>query len=140
MPLYLEILITIIGFVAPAWADRRRLRLTTHRAFFLNRDGQPTGPEHYFITATNRSRSRDLTITHMWLATDPNVDIIDESLPVRLRPDERWETFVEVERLPIATREVAFSLARAQLSTDTVVSSTRNWNVRPVGTVPRRPR
>ena len=137
MPWYLDLIITAIGLVAPAWADRRRLRLTTHRAFFLTPDGQPSGPERYFVTATNLSRSRDLTITHVWFATMPEVHIVDQALPVRLRPEESWETPVELNRLPADVRDSAFNLARVRLSTRAIASSTRNWDVPPIGTVPR---
>ena len=130
----IELLVNLMGLIAPAWADRRRLRLTMHRARFL----KPPGPEAFFITATNLSRTRELTITHVWLATAPDIHIFnsDRPLPVRLRPDEPWETWIEVQLVPESQRTNLFNLARIRLSTGTIIASTMNTTVPPFGTVP----
>jgi len=132
-----EIFLSIVGLVAPRWADRRRVRVTTHRAWFLDGTGQAVGEEHLFVTITNLSRSRELTVTHVWFVTDPEAHIVDNALPRRLRPDDSWETAIGLSQLPEGVREDAFNLARARLSTGAVVSSTRNENVPAFGRVPR---
>jgi hypothetical protein len=80
--------------------DRRKLRLTVHRAFF------GTGQECFFINATNLSRDRKLEITHVWFDLDSQVHAMpaDRPLPKRLEPDETWETWIECERLESAQK------------------------------------
>jgi hypothetical protein len=48
-------------------------------------------PEHFYIEITNPSPKREITVTHIWFDTDPRHDVVDPDLPVRLRPDARWE-------------------------------------------------
>jgi hypothetical protein len=65
--------------------QRRRVRVRVHRGF---RTGSPA--QHFFVTVTNRSKSREIEITHVWFETTPRADVLnpDQPLPARLRPDE----------------------------------------------------
>ena len=132
----LEILKTVFGVLYPLYGDRRRLRLTVHRAFFSN-----TNRECYFVNATNLSKSRDVEITHVWFEGKRQVPIlqVDRPLPKRLKPDETWETWIEVERLTPDVLANVFILARARLSTGSIIKSKKNEDVPSTGTVPGGP-
>jgi hypothetical protein len=92
----------------------------------------------YFITVTNQSPVRDVELTHVWFASMPQVHVInpERPLPKRLRPDESWATWIEVETLPDGLRDRAFTLARVRLSTGRTVNSRLNKRVPPVGEIP----
>jgi hypothetical protein len=117
-------------------APTSMLRLTVHRAFFV-----PSGPECFFINATNLSRDCDLVVTHVWIATAPTVHVIrrERPLPKRLAPQETWETWIRVEDVPTGHRDAVFELGRARLSTGEVVHSRHNEGVPAYGTVPGGP-
>jgi hypothetical protein len=114
----------------------RKLRLTVHRAYFL-----PRGPECFFINATNLTKDSDLVVTHIWLATMPEIHVVreDRLLPKRLNPQETWETWIRVEEVPSVEADAVFNLARARLSTGDIVHSQRNDDVPQYGTVPGGP-
>ena len=56
-------------------------------------------PHYYFVKVVNISTSRDVVITHVWFVkADADVPVTNgtDPLPVRLRPDEGWEGWVNV--------------------------------------------
>jgi len=112
---------------------KQSVRVLCHRAFFL-----PNGPECYFINVTNLSLQRDAEVTHVWIESGNEIPVLNLSrpLPRRLRPEESWETWIEVERLPIPVREDAFKLARVRLSNGRIIKSKKNENVPIAGYVP----
>lgn len=116
-----------------AFVGRRRATLLVHHAYFAK-----SGKAYYFLNLTNRSSERDLEVTHIWFALDPEVHAHppDRSLPKRLKPDETWETWVEADRLPSGGGEILFKLGRARLSTGRVVKSRKNRDVPSQGAVP----
>ena len=122
----LEWLFKIIGL-------KQSVRVLCHRAFFL-----PNGPECYFINVTNLSPQRDAELTHVWIERGNKIHVLNPSrpLPQRLRPEETWETWIEVGRLPIPVREDAFKLARVRLSNGRIIKSKKNENVPTAGYVP----
>jgi len=134
--LFKNVIAWVVSPISNLYIRRRRLRLLVHRARFLI-----TGQECYFINGTNLSHDRDLEITHIWFDCAPRVYILqnDRPLPVRLRPDESWETWIELEKLPDSIRQNPYTLARARLSNGYIVKSRRNLNVPEVGTVPGGP-
>jgi hypothetical protein len=130
-------ILTPLEWMGVAFLGRRRLRLTVHRAFFL-----PSGPECFFINATNLSRDREIEVTHIWIDTQPEMTPVlnpQRPLPVRLRPDETWETWFPVAALPTTHHDQVFTLARARLSTGSVIRSRRNRSVLGTGIVPGGP-
>jgi hypothetical protein len=138
-----DVLSTIIGWILTplewarsAYIQRRRLRLTVHRAFFV-----ATELECFFINATNLSRDREVELTHIWFDTQPSIPVLNPQrpLPRRLRPDETWETWLPVAALPNTLHDQVFTLARARLSTGSVIRSRENRNVPEAGTVPGGP-
>src|SRR5437588_3430988 len=75
---------------------RRKVRVLVHAAFF-----QGSRVPYYFVNVTNLSRDRDVEVTHVWFDVDPPLPLTLSArpLPVRLRSDESWETWVELGKL-----------------------------------------
>ena len=121
----LEWLFKIVGL-------QQSLRVLCHRAVF-----SPTGPDCYFINVTNLSLQRDAEVTHVRIESGNQIPVLNPSrtLPRRLRPEETWETWIEVERLPMSIRQDAFRLARVRLSNGRIIKSKRNENVPSAGYV-----
>ena|SRR5262249_35733759 len=126
------IVFKILDAILPAFFNRRRLSVRVHRAFF------GTGEECFFVNLTNRSSKRDLEVTHVWFQTDRRqIQVLQAQrpLPVRLKPDQSWETWLPVTVLPEAFRPVALTLVRVRLSSGAVVMSNPNKNVPDYGAV-----
>ena len=118
---------------------RRQVRFLMHRATFL---ASPSTPECYFLNLTNLSRDREVEVTHIWVETatsDIHVLQPDRPLPVRLKPDESWETWIDVSNLPPDLGESVFKMGRARLSSGRVIKSRRNKKVPPFGAIPGGP-
>jgi hypothetical protein len=132
----LEALKAVLDPLGSLYGDRRIVRFTVHRAFF-----QRSGRECFFLNVANLSRNREIEITHLWFETLPPIPALepDRPLPKRLKPDESWETWIDVRRLPEASRNLAFQLGRLRLSSGTVIKSKKNRNCPPQGTVPGGP-
>jgi hypothetical protein len=115
----------------------RKVRVTVHVACF---ESQPLVPA-CFVNITNLSEDRDIVITHVWFEGPPRVFALhrDRPLPVRLKPDETWETWLEVSALAPACRCDPFRMARVRLSTDQVIDSVENVDVPERGFVPGGP-
>jgi len=126
-----EIVFKIVDAILPAFFNRRRLRVRVHRAFL------GTGEECFFVNLTNRSSKRDLEVTHVWFQTDRQIQVLQPQrpLPVRLKPDQSWETWLPVAALPQAFSPVALTLVRARLSSGAVIMSDPNTNVPDYGPV-----
>ena len=118
------------------WLERREkrteVRVRVHAAF-----GGPSGSLCYYVNVLNASPERDVTVTHVWFATEPRVDFVNpmRPLPTRIAPRDQWETWIEVARVPSAAPAV-YRLARAQLADDRVVESVERENVPPAGMIP----
>ena len=127
-------LLTPLGWLQSAVLDRRRARVTVHRACYL-----ANGQWAYFINVTNLSRNRDIEITHAWLDSVPQAHSLrpDRPLPKRLTPDEVWETWVYESEVPNDWRgERAFTAGRVRLSTGRILKSVKNKNVPGFGSIP----
>jgi hypothetical protein len=125
-----------------AWApsepkdDRRKVRVTVHVATF-----ESSLVTACFVNITNLSEDRDIVITHVWFEGTPRVFAVrkDRPLPVRLKPDETWETWVELSKLGSALRFDPFRMARVRLSTGQVIESVEGVDVPERGFVPGGP-
>jgi hypothetical protein len=115
---------------------RRHVRLTVHKAHFIE-----SGRECYFINVTNLSRNREIEVTHVWFDTVHQVHALerDRPLPKRFKPDETWETWVDVGRIPSELGESVYRLGRARLSTGAIIKSRKNVDVPHAGDVPGGP-
>ena len=131
-----DILKIIFEKTWPAFGDRRRIRLLVHRAFF-----PAAGRECFFINATNLSHNREIEITHIWFDCAPQIPALhpDRLLPKRLKPDETWETWVEIDKVPTELHETAYTRARARLSTGKIIKSEENTDVPDMGIIPGGP-
>lgn len=120
----------------PLSGTRRRVRLTVHRAVFTS-----NGLECFFINATNLSENQELEVTHVWLDTHPQIPVLqrDRPLPRRLKPNESWETWIEVSQVPADLHESIYTLARARLSHGQILKSKKNADVPETGEVPGGP-
>jgi hypothetical protein len=136
------VLLDLVKFLADKgfawWVDRRELRLRVHAGVFSG-STQPC----LFVTALNLSRSREIEITHVWFAVAPEVHLLrpERPLPNRLKPDESWETWVDVDALPksIELDDQIYKLARARLSTGDIVKSKEDDKIPSIGSVPGGP-
>lgn len=111
----------------------QKFQVLCHRAFIL-----PNGPECYFINITNLSPQRDAELTHIWMACDNEIHVLNPSrpLPRRLKPEESWETWIEVNKLPNSVQSNAFNLARVRLSNGKILKSKKNESVPSAGFIP----
>lgn len=153
----------IVGAIAGALASHarfRRIRVLTHRAWELPPDttslsrmsslstpvtatyspkpSAEPGPsgQRLYVKIINMSR-HDVEVTHVWLATEPEVDLIalDPPLPVRLRAEETHEVWFLLDDPPVDVE--LERLVRVRLSSGKTVRSRRNRTVPPVGGVAR---
>ena len=102
-----------------------------HRAFFQ----LPDAPECFFIKVTNLSSSREIEVTHIWFATEPRVEVLNQErrLPARLRLDETFDTWIPLSAVP-AVRHVG-SKVRVRLSSGKVIKSKLDKHIPPLGYV-----
>jgi len=123
---------TILDAILPAVFNRLRLRLRVHRAYFAE-----SGKECFVVTVTNRSFTRDLEVTDVWFQSDRQIPVLQPQrpLPVRLKPEECWETWLPVAALPQRVLQQALTLAYARLSNGAVVGSKPNTNIPNYGIV-----
>lgn len=124
---------TILDWLFKLLRLRQSVGVLCHQAVLL-----PAGPECYFINVTNLSPERDATITHVWMDCGTQISILNPSrpLPHRLKPEDTWETWIEINRLPLPFRNNAFECGRVRLSNGRVIKSKQNTTVPAVGYVP----
>lgn len=128
----LEIAYKVLDLLTGALFGARRLRVRVHIARFL-----PSDDMAVFVKVVNLSTSRDVEITHVWIASEPNVQIlnVDRPLPVRIKPDETWETWFPLRDTPAALIDKLFRLVRVQLSSGAIFKSKENKAVPEFGHV-----
>ncbi len=129
----IELAFKVLDALLPAFFNRRRLRVRVHRAVFVG-----SGQECFFVNLTNLSSTRELEVTHVWFQTDRQIPVMQPKrpLPVRLKPDQTWETWLPVVDVPEDFVPQALTLARARLSSGAVIASKPNTNVPDSGEVP----
>lgn len=132
-----DLIKTVLEKIWSAFGSRRNVQAMVHRAFFN------FGPECFFINVANLSKDREVEITHVWFDCVPTISVLqlDRLLPKRLKPDESWETWIEVNRIPSMVRESEdiYKLVRVRLSSGRVIKSRENVDVPDSGTVPGGP-
>lgn len=114
------------------------VRVRSHRAVFV---GSPEGSglDCIFITVVNLSINRDVEVTHAWFETPLGqvaATTIERPLPVRLKPQQIWETWVPISSLAPAPPENAESMARVRLSDGRIVKGKLDASVPDTGFVP----
>ena len=106
-----------------ALLNRRRIRVLVHRAFLEDRQ-----KEAFFITITNLTLDREIEITNIWFNSNPKVHVIrnDRVLPKKLKPNETWDTWLPVNKLPSAYHPYVFKMVRVRLSNGSLAYSEEN--------------
>ncbi len=112
---------------------RRRVTVLAHRAYFVG-----GSDEMCFVSVTNRSPTRPVTVTHVWFATTPEKDVLvpERPLPKTLGPDEVWATWCPTSTLPTGKTPVELLARVAITGSDRPIKSRANRHVRPVGYIP----
>ena len=107
-----------------AIADRRKVEAEVCRGAW-EASGKDVR-DCWFITLRNRS-DEELLVTRVWFECSPRADVDrrQRRLPKTLAPGEVWETWLEVEKLPIDARDRAHELVRISLATGTVIRPAR---------------
>src|SRR5947209_19690541 len=110
----------MLYILSSVFGGLRLVRVLVHLAQRL-----PAGEVAYFIKVVNLSTTRDVEVTHVWVVTTPEVPVLNPNrpLPVRLRPDETWETWVPWQYLPPAIWSEVPRMVRVQLSNGSIVRS-----------------
>lgn len=113
--------------------NRRRIRVLVHRGVL--EDNQK---EAFFITITNATLDREIEITHVWFNSNPKVQVVraDRVLPKKLKPNETWDTWLPVNKLPLGYHPYAFTMVRVRLSNGSLAYSEQNLTPTEKGTVP----
>ena len=115
------------------------VRVRSHHAAFTG-PAELSGEACYFITVTNLSLSRDIELTHAWFeAPSGQVAAIHprRPLPVRLQPQQIWETWVSQDALfQAGARSDIEGLSRVRLSDGRIVHGKRDPHVPHQGSVP----
>ena len=144
MPFPTFLVVPLLGLARSCQQNRRKVRLTVHQARPIEAYlGAPSltaisqEGDIYCVTVTNASRERDIVVTHVWFATEPEVHLPDVELPVRLKYSEPWETYIPVDAVSAPASEVGW-LARCNLSPDDkIVKSRPRERVPLIGRIPR---
>jgi hypothetical protein len=134
----LDFIINIFSSMFSIFTDLRRVKVCVHKAHFTKREKT----EAYYINVTNMSRSREIEITHVYFDCDGNqVHALppDRPLPRRLKPDETWETWIELDLLPDWVHESPYELGRVRLSTYKTIKSVKCVNIPKRGSIPGGP-
>ena len=120
----------ILGSILPAFFNHRRLRVLVHRGYFGSDE------ECFFVNLTNLSSTHHLEVTDVWFQGDCQVSVLQplRPLPVRLEPQQSWETWIPVADVPPIVLPEALTLARVRLSNGAVVRSKPNIDVPNYGT------
>lgn len=110
----------------------RRVRVLVHLGAHLS-----TGEIAYFVKVVNLSSARDVEVTHVWLEAQPDVPLLqdDRPLPVRLQPDQTWETWLPIAQVPSSLLPQVPTRIRVQLSNGSVFRSKLNKRIPDVGYV-----
>lgn len=143
----------VVDFVDRLRQRRFDVRLRVHRAWFLDesflresrsslagnmiRASHATGQirEAYFLNVQNVSPEREVTVTHVWIASEPSAHALAKPLPAQINPGAQWETWIPVDQIPADTEDVE-RLGRARLGDDTELKSVPRTDVPPDGYVP----
>jgi len=125
----IELAYRALDLLLAAFGGLRRVKVFTYVATRVS-----NSETSYFVKVVNLSRDRDIEVTHVWLAAEPNIPIInhDRPLPVRLRPDETWETWLPLRAMPInlvTEVDTVVRLARVRLSNGSIIRAHLNQSL-----------
>jgi len=123
----------LTDWLAGAFRGLRRVKALAHRGALV-----ATNQPCIFVNVTNLSRDRSVEITHVWLDTQPQIQILnpERPLPRRLAPDETWETWLPLEVVPKNQRGEVLERGRVRLSNGRTIPTRENKAIPHVGQVP----
>ena len=126
----IELAYKALDLLLAAFGGLRRVRVLVHLGAHI-----PNGEIAYFIKVVNLSSGRDVEITHIWLDAEPNVPVLqdDRPLPVRLQPDQTWETWLPIGYVPIPLLADVPRRIRVQLSNGSIFKSKLNKKIPTIG-------
>ncbi len=124
-----------MAWIAQLACDRESVDSTGKSVHFA---ALSSGEPCVFVNVTNRSSKTDIEVTHVGFQTKPATPVLnpDRPLPKRLRPDESWETWLPVTRLPLSELARVPWLGRVRLSTGRTIRTRENRSVPEAGFVP----
>jgi hypothetical protein len=121
-----------LSFIGSRIGTWRSVRVLVHRAHLGNEHS-----EKFFINVTNLSPNREVEVDRVYFDVLPHVEVLnpERPLPKRLRLDESWETWCDVD--PVKGWRLEWR-CRVRLSSGSVVRSRprRENDVGPAGNVP----
>ncbi|HEV7921815.1 MAG TPA: hypothetical protein VGR02_13585 [Thermoanaerobaculia bacterium] len=128
----IELAYKALDLLLAAFGGLRRVRVLVHLGAHLS-----SGEIAYFVKIVNLSSARDVEVTHVWLEAEPDVPLLQEDrpLPVRLQPDQTWETWLPIKRVPASILAQVPTRVRVQLSNGSVFKSKLNKKVPDLGYV-----
>lgn len=103
-----------------------KLRVLVHRGYF---SGNPV--EYFFIKIVNITSKVNIVVTHVWYKNGQRIDILNRPLPVRIKSNGIWETFIP--SVNITNENDVFQHFHVLISTGEVFDSEHNKDVPPVG-------
>lgn len=133
-----DFLLIIIKWMGSQLLQVRRVHSTMHKASFT---GTEPLVQAYFFTIANLSK-QEIEVTHVWMkcrGEDIAADQSDRPLPKRLKPDESWATWIELEKLPEWIHDDPIRHGRIRLSTGKIIKTKRAKNIPSSGNVPGGP-
>ena len=134
----IDAVLKILDWIFKHIIQARKVRATMHKAYFI---GTKPPVWAYFINITNLSK-RDIVVTHVGM--DCREEYIpagpqERDLPIRLKPFDTWETWIEFDKLPNGIHDNPYPHGRVRLSTGRVIKTKRAKNIPPHGEVPGGP-
>ena len=130
MAIMLELAYKALDLLLTAFGGLRRVRVLVHLGAHLT-----NGEIAYFVKVVNLSATRDVEVTHVWLEAEPVVPLVreDRPLPIRLQPDQTWEIWLPIKRVPLHLLAAAPTRFRVQLSNGSIFKSKPNKAIPSVG-------
>jgi len=110
--------------------SRTKVKVLVHEAFFLD---DPKKEPYFFVKVTNVSHAEPITITHVWVKDNPDLEILNSKtpLPHKLEKTDTWETWFRRDQVKDTTN--VFNNVRIALSSGDEYKSKKNIKVRPLG-------
>lgn len=134
----IDFVLKILDWMFNQIIQARKVRATMHKSCFR---GTEPPVWAYFLNITNLSK-RDIVVTHVgmdcrgvYIPAEPQ----ERDLPIRLKPDDPWETWIEFDKLPNWIHDNPYPHGRVRLSTGRVIKTKRAKNIPPKGEVPGGP-
>lgn len=120
--------------ILQAFDARTKVKVLVHEAYFDNGNTKP----YYFVKIVNVSYETPITITHIWIKDEKEIDLInvERPLPYKLDKTDIWETWFPKDI--IIDHANIFKNVYVILSNEKEYRSKKNKKVRPYGMIAGR--